>query len=91
MHTLIKDIIEDASVNEVLEANGFKYIGQLLVIHEHCLMTYPRMSREVINTITWALYNNRYDCIGSRQAHELPAVVLRHMADLAEEQQHDDN
>jgi hypothetical protein len=37
-----------------------------------------------------ALYSNRYGCIGSRQAHELPAIVLRHMADLAEAKERDE-
>ena len=90
MDRLIKDIIEDTRVNNVLKANGFKYIGQLLVIHEHSLEKYPRMGKEAINVISSALYTYRYGCIGSRQAHELPSIVLRHMADLAEAKERDE-
>ena len=89
MDRLIKDIIEDTRVNNVLETNGFKYVGQLLVIHEHSLMAHHRIGKEAINVIADALYSNRYGCIGSRQAHELPAIVLRHMADLAEAKERD--
>ena len=85
MDKLIKDIINDTRVNNILKANGFKYVGQLLVIHEHSLMKkHNGIGKEAINIISSALYSNRYGCIGSCQAYELPSVVLRHMADLAE-------
>lgn len=84
MDRLIKDIIENTRVNNVLETNGFKYVGQLLVIHEHSLLKCPGIGKEAINVIASSLYSNRCGCIGSRQAHELPAIVLRHMADRAE-------
>lgn len=87
MDRLIKDIIDNNRVNKVLENNGFKYVGQLLVIHEHSLMKKPGIGKEAINVIASALYSNKYSYIGSRQAYELPSIVLRHMADLAEDKE----
>ena len=83
MNTLIKDIISNEYIVAVLERNGFKYIGQLLVIHEHTLGQYPRIDKEAINVVASALFESGYTSIGSRQAHELPSVVLKHMARIA--------
>ena len=51
------------------------------------MQRYNGIGKEAINIISSALYSNSYGCIGSRQAYELPSVVLLHMADLAEEEE----
>jgi hypothetical protein len=83
MNTLIKDIVRDKHIVEVLKSNGLRYVGQLLVMHKHTLGQYPFIGQQTIDTIDAALFKNGYTSIGSRQAHELPAVVLKHMAKVA--------
>lgn len=88
MDKLIKDIIVDNRVSKRL-AVCYKYVGELLITSEKELAHVRGVSKNSISRINSYLTEAGYGCVGSMagKAHRLPAIVLRHMADLAEDEE----
>lgn len=85
MDKLIKDVIlYKRTVNRLTPK--YKYVGELLVIDEERLLRIWGIRKKTIARINDFLVDAGYGCVGSLvgRAHELPAIVLRHMADQAE-------